>query len=372
MKTLITRITVICCVGAAWGQQPSQAPKPDPGYKAYDVWIGDWQYEGQAQDSLIGPGGRFAGKQTVRWVLNGFFIEFRAREKGNLGDLEQVELDWYDPVARDYPFQGYLSIGDRYSAIGTVSGNVWRNSGTWTHEGTQYKIRGQTTFAADGRSNTWKSEISADGQTWALLSEGKATRIASSAATGAHKILMFIRDDPSPQLEYMLINEVAAMRTILKESGFEVTMATISGEAITADWITVTPDLKLSDVKIDDYAGFMLPCTATDTMPAQAVSFVQSIVSRRKPIAAQMGAVHVLGKAGVLDGKKFAFAEEKDDNVGMFPELKGGIYRGRGVVQDGMIITSGTCPLMAKMHGHQDRTAELTHTFVDVIKAGTK
>lgn len=183
---------------------------------------------------------------------------------------------------------------------------------------------------------------------------------------------MFIRDDPSPQLEYMLINEVGAMRGILKELGFEVTIATISGEPIKADWITVTPNLRLGDVKIDDYAGFVLPCTATDTMPAQAVSFVQSLVSRRKPLAAQMGAVHVLGKAGALTGRKFAFADERDDNVGMFPELKGGIYSGRGVVQDGMIITSGTCPLMAKMHGHQDRTAKLARTLVDVIKAGTK
>ena len=41
-------------------------------------------------------------------------------------------------------------------------------------------------------------------------------------------------------------------------------------------------------------------------------------------------------------------------------KFKCGIYSGRGVVQDGNIMTSGTCPMMAKMTGYKDGTAELT------------
>jgi hypothetical protein len=37
-----------------------------------------------------------------------------------------------------------------------------------------------------------------------------------------------------------------------------------------------------------------------------------------------------------------------------------GINSGRGFVQDGNIMTSGTCPMMARMTGHKDGTAELT------------
>ena len=189
---------------------------------------------------------------------------------------------------------------------------------------------------------------------------------------GAPKVLLFIRDQGSDQLEYMLVNEVGPMRKILAESGFDVTIASISGKTIKTNSVTVTPDCELQRVKIDDYAGFILPCMANDSAPSESVTFVREIVNKGKPIAAQLGAVNVLGKAGVLSGKKFAFADEKDFNTSMYPALKGGIYSGSGVVQDGVIITSGTCPMMSKMHGHQDCTAELTRTLIGVMTTRTR
>ena len=319
MKILLTLIATVCWAGAAVGQQPTPAPKPGPEHQKLGIWLGDWTYEGEAKDSPLGPGGRFSGKYTARPILGGFFVEFRGEETGPTGSSYGVEIDGYDAVNKRYTWNGFTSDGYVSAVTYTLDGPTMSYSGTAGVGAKQCQIRGTVVFAADFLSYVDKVEYSTDGTTWQPLAGKRATKVARPAATAAHKILMFIRDDPSPQLEYMLIHEVSAMRGILKESGFEVALATISGAAIQADWITVTPDLKLSDVKIDDYAGFVLPCTATDTMPAQAVSFVQSIVSRRKPLAAQMGAVHVLGKAGVLDGKKFAFADEKDDNVGMFP-----------------------------------------------------
>ena len=189
---------------------------------------------------------------------------------------------------------------------------------------------------------------------------------------GVPKVLLFIRDQGSEHLEYMLVNEVGPMRKILTESGFDVTIASISGKTIKTDSITVTPDCELKRVKIDDYAGFILPCMVNDSAPSESVSFVREIVNKGKPIAAQLAAVNVLGQAGVLSGKKFAFAEEKDFNVSMYPALKSGIYSGRGVVQDGVVITSGTCPWMAKMPGHQDCTAELTRTLIKVMTTRTR
>jgi hypothetical protein len=177
MKTIVTLSTVAFFIGAAFAAQPSQAPKPGPELKAYDVWIGEWQYAGTAMASQMGPAGKFSGKQTVRWILNGFFVEFRAEEKGPQGNLEVYEVDWYDSANKTYPYQGYQNNGDMYSAIGTVSGNVWKNTGTLTHRGIQYQIRGVTTIAPDGMSLTWKNEVSADGKTWQALTEGKSTKI---------------------------------------------------------------------------------------------------------------------------------------------------------------------------------------------------
>jgi putative intracellular protease/amidase len=187
------------------------------------------------------------------------------------------------------------------------------------------------------------------------------------------KVLLFIEDNSS-QLQYMLVHEVGRMSELIKQSGFEVRTATLTGDILKTDSISLKPDFKLSSVKIKDYEGFIMPCMATgdSTVTFEEINFAKNIVKEGKPVAAQLGAVWILAKAGVLNGKRFAWADEQDENVNMFPAFKGAIYSGRGVVRDGLIITSGTCPMMAKMKGYQDGTDELTRTLIEVIKTKTE
>ncbi len=157
----------------------SQAPtsKPGPEYKAFDPWIGDWQYEGTSMASPLGPAGKISGKQTVRWVLNGFFVEFRSEEKGPQGNAESIELDWYDASTKSYPYQVFMNNGDMVTATTTVSGNVYTGLGTLTHSGVKYSFRNIATMSGDGMSFTWRAEISPDGKTFKVISEGKGTKV---------------------------------------------------------------------------------------------------------------------------------------------------------------------------------------------------
>ena len=182
-QVVMTRMAValLLLLFTASIQAQVQAPKPGPEYKTYEVWVGDWTYEGEAKETPLGPGGKFSGKSTVRWILSGFFLEYRAQEQGPLGDLEIVEFDWYDAATKRYPYQGYMNNGEVYSATATVSGSVWKISGTQTHKGVQYKIRGATTFAADGKSNTWKYEMSPDGKKWVPFHEARRPKSQAPA-----------------------------------------------------------------------------------------------------------------------------------------------------------------------------------------------
>jgi putative intracellular protease/amidase len=158
------------------------------------------------------------------------------------------------------------------------------------------------------------------------------------------------------------------MKDLLEKSGYEVTIATLSGEPLQTASVTIRPDTKLGLVKIDDYAGFIFPCmAASDSIHPQAVAFIKQVAELGKPMAAQLGSVLMLAKAGALKGKKFAFTEANVWDSKKYPEFEGSTYSGSGVVKDQNVITSGICPWMAKMTGQKDGTSELTQGFIAML-----
>ena len=181
------------------------------------------------------------------------------------------------------------------------------------------------------------------------------------------KVLLFIRDG-SLDLEFMLKEEVGVMKETLEEAGIKVDIATLTGEPISAGSVKLKPDLKLNDVSVLDYDGFILPCMATAgddvaPIPDEVIILVKGAAS--KPIAAQTGSVQILAKAGLLKGKKYASTIKFDD-----PYFEGSILTGSGVVKDGNIITSGVCPYMAKEADMEDGTHELTSALITAVKTG--
>jgi putative intracellular protease/amidase len=144
-----------------------------------------------------------------------------------------------------------------------------------------------------------------------------------------------------------------------------VTIATFSGKIIKTDSTTLKPDIKLSKVKINDYAGFIFPCMAAgDSIQPEVIDFAKKVFEKGKPMAAQLGSVVILAKAGALKGKKYGFADPDIWNSSIYPELSESIQNGSGVVQDGNIITSGICPWMAKQKNLPDGTTELTQKLI--------
>ncbi len=173
----------------------------------------------------------------------------------------------------------------------------------------------------------------------------------------------------SGDLEYMLKTEVGVMRDTLEKSGYKVIVATLDGSSFTAGSITVKADIRLADAKVAEYAGFILPCLSVPSYPAppevssDAIALVRNAVSAGKPVAAQTGSLWTLAEAGVLKGKKYAYAFEEKS-----PYFAGATFAGTGVVRDGLIITSGTCPYMALKTKDNDGTEPLALALASAIK----
>jgi len=180
MKRIVVTVSLLLLFAVSV-QAQTEPPKPAPELKKNaEVFVGDWTLEGEAKETPLGPAGKVSGKLTIRWVLNGFFQEWKWVEKHVFGDIETIELNWYDAAAKSYPYQGFQDNGDLYSGSATVSGNVWNFSGVQNHNGIEYKTRGVITIVSDGVSFTLKVEISTDGKTWTPWAESKFTKVKAA------------------------------------------------------------------------------------------------------------------------------------------------------------------------------------------------
>jgi Tol biopolymer transport system component/putative intracellular protease/amidase len=195
-----------------------------------------------------------------------------------------------------------------------------------------------------------------------------ATPIPVQARPGSGgKVLMIVNEGKFADLELMLTREVGVMKSLLEKAGFEVVVATVSNQPLVAGGVTLKPDVKLSDVHLADYKGVIVPCMAVNSkpLPPEGLAIIREAVAKGKPLAAQTGSVLLLGRAGLLAGRKYA---GRPSWVANNPELKDAVYSGDGVVQDGRLITSGTCPYTAKQQGLLDGTSRLTEALIAELR----
>jgi putative intracellular protease/amidase len=201
----------------------------------------------------------------------------------------------------------------------------------------------------------------------------------SSQAFGqsGSRVLMIPREGYSTDLDLMIKMEIGVMTTLLKKAGFEVDIATTSGQPILGPTQKIEKVARLSETKLDDYAGVIMPCMAVGMFPGppvspETVAVVRKALSDGKPVAAAANASIILAEAGVLNGKRYAFATDPLNPGPGWPKrtdqrFQSAVYSGPGVVQDGKIITSGICPNLQRVHGMQEGTIELTQKLIAAI-----
>jgi hypothetical protein len=174
--TAVLRYGTLSALLFAANSLVAQAPKPAPEFRKFEVWVGTWAYEGDAKATPIGPAARVSGTQTGRFVMGGFGFEWKGEEKGLFGAVQWSELDAYDAATKSYPYFGVQNDGTVWSGANTIVGNVWKATGTTTAKGVSYKVRADATPSADGKSWTFKQELSSDGKTWMPWTDLRLTK----------------------------------------------------------------------------------------------------------------------------------------------------------------------------------------------------
>ena len=180
MKHITIAVALVVLLFAVASQAQTPAPKPGPEHKKLEIWIGDWTFEEQDFATPFGPAGKASGKSTAKWILGGFFVEFRAEWKGTAGPIQAIEIDGYDPVTKKFTWNNFASDGSVQTFTYTIEGSTVPYSGTQVTGGKQAKIRGNITFAPDFMSCVEKREMSIDGKAWMPALEVKSTKVKSS------------------------------------------------------------------------------------------------------------------------------------------------------------------------------------------------
>ncbi len=196
---------------------------------------------------------------------------------------------------------------------------------------------------------------------------GIAVSVGSLASADENTVLMFVRDG-SRDLPLMLEEEVLVMKNMLEAEGYKVVVATANGEDLEAGGFSVSVDHKIADVSMDDFGAIALPCMAPapgTPLEAKVVELVRDAAASNKPIAASRGSVAFVAQAGALKDKQFAFASR--ERLSALDSFQDGTFVGTGTQRDGLLSTTGICPLAARSTGLPDGTADLTRSFIQSL-----
>lgn len=155
-------------------QAQAQAPKPGPEHARLSVFLGKWNFEGQAQASPYGPAGKQTSADTFEWLPGSFFMSHHWDVRQGGVDIKGMEILGYDSRGKTYTSRFFDNFGNSGSVKGSVEGNTW----TWTAEsevgGKPLKERGTNVVTGDVITSKW--EYSTDGSTWKPNFEVKGTR----------------------------------------------------------------------------------------------------------------------------------------------------------------------------------------------------
>ena len=142
-----------------------------------------------------------------------------------------------------------------------------------------------------------------------------ATGPSEAFGQNNRKVLMVLREGYSTDIDLAIKMEVGVMTKLLKNAGFDVDIATTSGQSILGPTQKIENVLRLSEINLDNYVGVIMPCMAVGMFPGppvspEAVAVVKKTLAEGKPVAAASNASIILADAGVLKGKKYAYYED--------------------------------------------------------------
>ena len=157
----------------AFAQAP-QMPQPAPELKKLDYFVGTWKTDTTMKPSQFGPGGKLTGTDRIEWMQGNFFLLIHTSFTSTMGNGVELGVMGYDSANKVFTYTSFNSAGEHETATGSFDGSTW----TWNSE--QTSARGAkwryTQKILSPTSYSIKFEMSPNGNDWATVMEGTATK----------------------------------------------------------------------------------------------------------------------------------------------------------------------------------------------------
>jgi hypothetical protein len=176
MKSMCSVAVALFVATAAVVAQAPQAPKPGAEQKRIGYFAGQWNFQGEAKASPMGPGGKITMTETCEWFAGGFQLVCRSKGTGPMGPGTSQSVMAYDAGRKAYTYHAISSHGDVIFVRGNVEGKVWTYNDEVTIEGKPMKIRATVTEDT-ATSYSFKLEASFGDSPMVVMEEGKATKV---------------------------------------------------------------------------------------------------------------------------------------------------------------------------------------------------
>ena len=169
----MTTITITKSKDAIVSKPPA---KPSAGHRSLDVWLGEWNTQGQQYEGPVGPAAKITATDTFEWATGEFFMVHRFEGKVGDSDASCIEIIGYDSEIKSYPTHTYYNTGLTNDWQSHESDGTWTLTGDWDMAGKKAKARCTTLFSHDGNTMTGKWEMSIEGGTWQTFWDTKGTK----------------------------------------------------------------------------------------------------------------------------------------------------------------------------------------------------
>jgi Protein of unknown function (DUF1579) len=161
--------------------QPATAQQPKRGLEIQRLayYLGTWRGEGETKSGPFGPAGKLSSTMSCDWFAGGFHLVCHGEERGPTGTRTFLNILTYDEKAKAYTEYGISSLGDsEYSTAGSIAGNkrTFVKDLDSDGEGRPTKLR-YIEVQVSPTLYTYQAEASIDGGPWAMIAEGKVTKV---------------------------------------------------------------------------------------------------------------------------------------------------------------------------------------------------